>query len=801
MKKFFPHIILTVIVLMFFYQTLVFGRIPFPGDLLLAEDAPWRHASYFGYVPGSIPNKGQYFDVIQEIYPWKTLVINELKHGRLPLWNPYSFSGTPLLANYQSQVLSPLILLYVALPQVTAWTIILILQPLLGGLFLYLYMKKIGRSDAAAIFAAIAWNFSGFASVWMEFTTVWHTILWLPFFLYLFEDAIALKNMTMRHILGLSLGVYCSLTAGHPQDFINTMLYTGIYLLCRICAADGTPKEKFLSLLRMGWPVIIGVGLGSTQIIPTVELFRLSTRVSHDLTHILGTMLFQWWQTPMLVVQDFFGNPATKTYMIADTYVGKTAAIGAAGTTLAIIALFTKKSWHKQFFTGSALVIILLSINSPLTALFYRYPIPLLSTGTPTRNLFILSFALSVLAGIGYDAVSTIQKKKLVTAIGIVLGIYGVLWIVAMLLLKTGIPITSLTNGPTKRAMMLGTAFAFMTIATIIASKKWPKAMVLVVIFLSMELGVAFNKFNPFVPAGYVYPEHPLFTFLRENAGINRAWGYGTGRLNANFTTQEAVFSTDGVDPLNLKWHNEFLQLSNTGTFRTSYDRSSRSDSNILPGYGQTEMMDNPYRLRILDLTGTSYVFTHNDTPTSEKTFPADRFTALPGAPDGWLILKNTKAADRYFLTSTIDSYTSDTEFTKKLFSPDTVDTKRVLVDASIAQSLTVDKTATGSVSLTAYTPTHVEFTTNTTGPMLLFLSDSYAPGWHAHIDERETKVYRVNYAFRGMIVPAGTHTVRMDYSPDSLRIGVIISVCSGLILILTLILTAKNTKSDSSHT
>ena len=116
MKKYLPLLVLTGICLLFFYKTLIFGKIPFPGDLLLTQYGPWRHVSYSGYVAGAIPSKDQYFDVLRELYPWKTLVTESLKKGVFPLWNPYNFSGAPLLANYQSQVFYPLTFLYFIMP-------------------------------------------------------------------------------------------------------------------------------------------------------------------------------------------------------------------------------------------------------------------------------------------------------------------------------------------------------------------------------------------------------------------------------------------------------------------------------------------------------------------------------------------------------------------------------------------------------------------------------------------------------------------------------------------------------------
>lgn len=801
-KRFYPYILIIGICLTFFYKTIFYGKIPFPGDLLLAEDAPWRHASYFGYNPGSIPNKAQYFDVIQEIYPWKTLVINELKKGHLPLWNPYNFSGTPLLANYQSQVFSPINIIFFIFPQWLAWTISVILQPIIGGIFMYLYMKKIGKSDVASMIASIAFNFSGFASTWMEFSTIWHTILWLPFFLYLIEDVTEKHQIKPIHVAGFSLGVFISITAGHPQDFINTMLFTCVYLFSRTFILHLGWKEKILRFLGIGWPIFLGLGLGGIQLLPTVELYSLSSRVNHDLQNILTSMLFQWWQTPMLIVQDFFGNPATKSYIVADTYVGKTAAIGSAGTILAIAALFAKKSWHKYFYLIVIAFMIIISINSPITSFIFRYPIPLLSTGTPTRNLFLFSFALSVLAGIGYDTLVSLRSRRLLTYLGVIGVVFGVLWILGIFLTHLGLPFTSFTVAPTKRAMLLASFFVGMALSTVIAGEKWPKILPLLLLIVSLELGVSFNKFNPFVPPSYVYPNHPIFSFLRSYAGINRFWGYGSGYINANFATQESVFATDGVDPLNIKSHNEFLRLSETGKFPTAFDRASRSDATIKQGYGELELAENPYRLRILDITGTAYIFTHSDTPTSERTFPEDRFARLTeGVPDGWSIFKNLKAADRFFLTDSHKTYDSEGEFEKILFSESFNPQKDILIKKTDALTIKTAPARSVSAQLLHYGPTEVIIQTRADADQLLYLSDTYTPGWQAYIDGKNTPILRANYAYRAVGVPKGNHTVRFLYAPTSFTYGLYSTLGSLIALFVTLIGTKLHQRTDTIHT
>jgi uncharacterized membrane protein YfhO len=59
------------------------------------------------------------------------------------------------------------------------------------------------------------------------------------------------------------------------------------------------------------------------------------------------------------------------------------------------------------------------------------------------------------------------------------------------------------------------------------------------------------------------------------------------------------------------------------------------------------------------------------------------------------------------------------------------------------------------------------------TGNNLVFFSETYYPeGWKAFIDNVETQVYRTNYLFRGVVVPAGTHIVSMKFEPRGFFLG-----------------------------
>jgi len=66
----------------------------------------------------------------------------------------------------------------------------------------------------------------------------------------------------------------------------------------------------------------------------------------------------------------------------------------------------------------------------------------------------------------------------------------------------------------------------------------------------------------------------------------------------------------------------------------------------------------------------------------------------------------------------------------------------------------------------------------------LLVVNDTYFPGWHATVNDNEVPIYKVNYAFRGIVVPPGKNLVKMTYRPRSLRIGIAITLATLAVLI-----------------
>jgi hypothetical protein len=67
---------------------------------------------------------------------------------------------------------------------------------------------------------------------------------------------------------------------------------------------------------------------------------------------------------------------------------------------------------------------------------------------------------------------------------------------------------------------------------------------------------------------------------------------------------------------------------------------------------------------------------------------------------------------------------------------------------------------------------TGIEIRTRTRRAQFLVMGDIYYPGWRASIDGVEVPIHRTNYALRGVLVPPGEHSVRLDFRPLSFYLG-----------------------------
>lgn len=187
MKRLFPIIFITLIVVVFFWQLIFKGLLPVPSDTIVGLYHPFRDLYAKDY-PNGIPFKNFLItDPVRQQYPWRELAISLEKKLQLPLWNPYSFAGTPLLANFQSASFYPLNILLFLVPTDMGWSILIFLEPLLAGIFLYFYLNNLRLNKWASFLGAFTFSFCGFFVAWMEWGTILHSALWSPLILLVID--------------------------------------------------------------------------------------------------------------------------------------------------------------------------------------------------------------------------------------------------------------------------------------------------------------------------------------------------------------------------------------------------------------------------------------------------------------------------------------------------------------------------------------------------------------------------------------------------------------------------------------
>ena len=89
-------------------------------------------------------------------------------------------------------------------------------------------------------------------------------------------------------------------------------------------------------------------------------------------------------------------------------------------------------------------------------------------------------------------------------------------------------------------------------------------------------------------------------------------------------------------------------------------------------------------------------------------------------------------------------------------------------------------------IRLDKYVPDHLEYTSKSSKDKIAVFSEIYYPNeWHLYIDGKEQKIARVNYVLRAAVIPAGNHSIVMEFIPDALKID---RLCIALVILAILL-------------
>ena len=767
--------LIILIVLTFFNKSIFAGLIPYPGDLIVANYEPYKSHAYLGFLPGSIPHKAQGPDVAKELVPWKHFVIESLKNGQIPFWNPYNFSGNPQMANFQSGVFYPANLIFFIFNFENAWTLYILSSSVLAAFFTYLFLRRLKASEYASVFGGIIFAFSSYMVVWIEYGNIGHTLVFLPIALY-FTDQI-LAKINHKTFVGLITVLVLSILAGYIQGVFYIYLTVLSYFFIKGYLDKLLSRQKiFVCLAALVFPIALCL----FQLLPTFELFSHSTRGNYSIEQI-RQLLNPLWYLVTILAPDFFGNPATRNYWFDGTYIERVSYFGLIPFIFAVFAIFSlfKRTEIKIFFI-IFLSTILLATDLIITKFFYLIPIPVISTAVPTRILSLFVFSGSILAAFGLDQFTKSKEKKYAFIISLI-ALLLLCCVFVFVSFYPRIDPTLIQNfNIAKRNLIIPIAsvLAFLVLTffffRIRIKNKVPIFVVLIFAITFFDLHYYFQKITPFAPREFMYPQTPVVEFLQKNAGINRFWGYGSAYIESNFQTFDKTFSPEGNDPLHIKEYTELVSSSKNGRIP---EILPRPDANVAPGAGYEDLANNLFRQKILNIAGVKYVLNKDETINGDHnpdyvTFPEDKYK-LVWQKRYWQVYENLKVAPRYFITNKYTVAENSNRALKILFNPEFNERNTLILneDPKI-ESVNLDS----KIELVKYSGNKVIFKTRSSDRALFYLSDNYYPGWQAYVDDSNTKILRANYTFRAIVVPSGEHKVVFEYKPKSFYYGLYIA-------------------------
>lgn len=750
MRKFIPYFILAGLSFIFFWKFFLLGLLPIPSDTIVGLYHPYRDY-YRETYPRGIPFKNFLItDPVRQQYPWRNLSIDLLKEKQVPRWNPYTHAGTPLAGNIQSAPYYPLNILLFLLPFTTGWAFLVILQPLLAGIFMYLFLGTYSKSLLPRLFGALSFSFSGVFLSWMTWNTLDHTFLWVPLILFSKDKLIGILSEPLvkkKLVVYMALLVFSEtsmLLAGHAQVAAYGVALTTLYLVARILQ-----KKKIVvkAIVLFSSTALITGCIVFPQLRESFQFIQVSNRASDQQDWQKEGWFIPYRHLAQFVAPDFFGNPATLNYWGTWNYGEFNGYIGLSAlifSLFAAIAIRRKAVYFWLVVLGGAFV---MATKNPLSEMPFILSVPLLSTSQPTRLLFIISFVLSIFSAIGFDYFlkQKQERKKLCYPIGIIAVLIALLWAASMKLgdntvvAQRNLMLPSLVFAAT---MFLAVGFMLFrkTKHVTFASQIFSVLVVALLVFDLFRLGW---KFTPFVQANYLYPTTQTIQFLKQDHSLYRVLSLDDRMFPPNFSVIHRIQAIEGYDPLYLKNYAEFMGA----VVRNKPDSSPFPFNRIITLHDPTS--------KFVDLLNVKYILSL--APLSD---PRLQLVFEEGQTK---VYENSHVFPRAYFVSSVRTAPSKQEVLSELFNP-ALDLRNTAVMIDSVPVSNVPLAPDERVLIDSYHETAVEMTTYSQHSRLLVFSDVYYPGWSATIDGAITRIFEVNYAFRGILVPEGNHRITFTY-------------------------------------
>lgn len=358
-----------------------------------------------------------------QFIPWWKVAWDSVLSGDLPLWNPYVGMGAPLLANYQSALLYPPTWLYfgaylVGGVPVMAWmqAVLVLLHLVWAALGMALLARALGLKPLAQGVSGLAFSMCGYLVARAWFASINATVAWLPWVL-LFALRLV-RGEGRPAFVRLTLAAALMLLAGHAQTSWYILLLTAVWSLYW-SAILPTWRARTRVLAALSAALALSAMMAAPQLLPTAEYLLHSGRAEAVAYDFAMTYSLWPWRLLGLIAPGLFGSPVSGDFWGYGNYWEDALYLGVLPLLLALSALaawvggWRRKSqpWAEARVPASlpgfllalmALAIVLaLGKNTPVFPWLYRHVPGFDMFQAPTRWTIWVEFALALLAGLG----------------------------------------------------------------------------------------------------------------------------------------------------------------------------------------------------------------------------------------------------------------------------------------------------------------------------------------------------------------------------------------------------------------
>jgi hypothetical protein len=312
-------------------------------------------------------------DLGQQFLAWRAFAAASLRTGQLPRWNPYSYSGEPFLAGFQSAVFYPPNLIFLVLPLCRAVNLSLLLHGFILAWGMFRWARQRGLHPAAAALCGLALPFTGpvFPQLYAGHLSNLCTLAWAPWVLSGLERWH--RHGDRRGLLLASAAVAAQILAGQIQYVFFIAVAAAIQAAG---AALSTPAARRRALPGLAAAYLFGGALAAAQLVPGLAAAGEGVRQHQLGPAFAGAFSFPPENLLTAIAPGFFGDPVRHLYWGRCYPWEMSLELGVSGFLLLAVGTAAapgRRAVWRDLGAAALLLVLALGRHGPLFAPLYAY--------------------------------------------------------------------------------------------------------------------------------------------------------------------------------------------------------------------------------------------------------------------------------------------------------------------------------------------------------------------------------------------------------------------------------------------